>query len=255
MNKLILLIIGAAFMILSTGCGSVFDTIPKNTVLVKKIIQDPKGDEIEYEGVLSQDAVKTLSLQAVNKYFGENLTLDELQFELMAIDQNKFKDLLREASFRSTRQMKDDKSAPYPDEEHQYPPEYKKELDQMSGGLYYTTLTKSTNPIEAYDIVLNARDGEVMKISRIGPSRTPPSDNNKEKVFDIVDKFIKEKGSYKPSELSLKDMTYWGNVGELYYTGKDSDKIKYCVMVNWPTSEVIGFSKDVMALLNLYSRY
>lgn len=248
MNKLILVIICASFMILGTGCQGVFDTIPKETVMVKQIIRVNETNEAEYEGILSQDAVKTLSLNAVNKYFDENLTMDEFQFELVVIDQNKFKALLSEAEYA-------------PIVNPAKVPELKlndqTEFAPYSGGLYYTTLTKLTDSDEVYDIVLNARDGDVIKVARAGTLQNfaSTSEEDKEKVIALATKFIQDKGSYPLSDLSLNEgVIRLGSVVELYYMSKDGDKLKYAVTVNLRRNEVVGFSKDVMALLSYYSR-
>lgn len=254
MNRLILVIIFASFMILGTGCQGVFDTIPKETVMVKQIVRVNETNEAEYEGILSQDAVKTLSLNAVNKYFDENLTMDELQFELMVIDQNKFKVLLSEAEYGIVSKAR---SAEVPAVVPELKLNDQTEFAPYSGGLYYTTLTKLTDPDEVYDIVLNARDGYVIKVVRAGTIRNFSSNNEKDKetVIALATKFIQDKGSYPLSDLSLNEgVIRWGSVVELYYMSKDGDKLKYAVSVNLRRNEVVGFSKDVMALLSYYSR-
>ncbi|WP_068621431.1 hypothetical protein [Paenibacillus tuaregi] len=251
MNKLILVIICVLLMILGTGCQGVFDTIPKETVMVKQITRVNETNEVEYEGILSQDVVKTLSLNAVNKYFNENSAMDEFQFELMVIDQNKFKALLSEAEY-----------AP------KVKPELKlndqTEFDLYSEGLYYTTLTKLTDPDEVYNIVLNARDGDVIKIARAETLRNSSSTREEDdllvkygidKITSLAAKFIQDKGSYPLSDLSLNEsVARSGGVAELYYMSKDGNKLKYAVAVNLRQNEVVGFSKDVMALLSYYSK-
>ncbi|WP_313641771.1 hypothetical protein MHH52_08060 [Paenibacillus sp. FSL K6-0276] len=262
MNKLILVIICVSFMILATGCESVFNTIPKDTVMVKKIIRENENIEAEYEGVLSQDAVKTLSLNAVNKYFDENLTMDELQFELEVIDQNKFKVMLNEAEKGLVTQAG---PVVIPAEVPQLKVNGQIEFASYSGGLYYTTLTKSTDPYEGYLIVLNARDGDVIRAVRREEAiqdyaRSTMEDDlmvkyHMNKVTPLATEFIQDKGSYPLSDLSLNEgMTRSGGVVELYYMSKDGDKLKYAVTVDLKRNEVVGFSKDVMALLSYYSR-
>lgn len=260
MNKLILVIICVSFIILTTGCQSVFNTIPKDTVMVKKIIRENENMEEEYEGVLSQDAVKTLSLNAVNKYFDEDLTKDELQFELAVIDQNKFKVMLNEAE-KGLVVTPTGVSAAVPE---------LKVNDQIdfasySSGVYYTTLTKPTDPDQGYQIVLNARDGDVIRAVR---RRETMQDHAKSTVEDdrmvkyhmnevepLATEFIQDKGSYPLSDITLnEDMTRSGGVVELYYMSKDGEKLKYNVTVDLKRNEIIGFSKDVMALLSYYSR-
>lgn len=251
MKKLILIILSAVFLIVMTGCEGWFNKIPKDTVMVKKITHENKGNEVEYEGVLSQDAVKTLSLNAVNKYYDESLSMDKLQFQLMTVDQKKINDLMNEVEPRaSLQQTKEPQKIEFNN---------KTELDHISGGLYYVTWTRSDNKYNIYDVVLNARDGDVMRISRLVDTSKPTSSDSNEraKIFDIVDRFVKNKGSYPSTELSQRqDMIRWGNSAvEFYYTSKDSDTIKYCVTINVRTGEISGFSKDVMALLSYYSKF
>ncbi|WP_130611498.1 hypothetical protein [Cohnella abietis] len=248
MKRLILVALCAALMMLATGCEGWFNSFPKDTVMKKKITKEHQTNEVEYEGVLSQDSVKTLSLNAVNKYYNENLKMDELQFELMSIDQNKLKELLQEAHYVTPKQQLNP----------QLSFDYKTELDHIPGGLYYVTLTSSTDLKSIYDIVLNARDGDVMKISKTVAARVLPSavGEKREKVFDVADRFVEEKGSYPLDELTFEPtMINWGSsVVEMYYTSKDRKSIKYCVMINASSNEIIGFSKDVMALLSYSKR-
>ncbi|MFE4709863.1 hypothetical protein ACFRAM_03225 [Paenibacillus sp. NPDC056722] len=238
----------STLLVLMTGCQSWFNSIPKDTVMVKKIVQEHKNTEIEYEGVLSQDAVKTLSVQAVNKFLGKKLTLDHAQFEIMAVDQNKLKELLKETSHVPGPAVMDGGRA-------QQTMQFTSDIQAITGGLYYVTLTSSEVPEDSYDIVLNAKDGDVLKILRsYRESRAMPR-NSEEKVFDIADRYVEEHGSYPLSELTQQlDLTRWGSNVELYYTSKDNKTLKYSVVINFSSNEVVGFSKDVMTLLSYNSK-
>ncbi|SYX84091.1 hypothetical protein [Paenibacillus alvei] len=249
MKKWIMALMFMVFLMLLTGCEGWFNAIPKDKVMVKQIMNENPGIEPEYEGVLSQETAKTLSLKAINKYFDMNVTMDELQFESMYVDQNKLNDLL---------------NSPRPQEE---PVVYygdktlldqiyysdKALLDQIPRGLYYVTLTQSMKPNEVYDVVLNAKDGDIVKISRSGGKQSRVQEIARDKVFDIANRFIEEEGSYPPSELMLnQDMTRWGMDGEaeVFYTSKDSQTLTYSVTVSFYMNGVSGFSKDIMALLS-----
>ncbi|OAB40615.1 hypothetical protein PMSD_01565 [Paenibacillus macquariensis subsp. defensor] len=269
MNKLIeAVIVCAAFMILTTGCGGLFNAIEKDTVMVKKIIIEHKTNEVKYEGVLSQDAVKTLSLNAVNKYYNEKLTMGEVQFELMAVDQKKLKELLDKLEYGVISRSKQNQGFKVNSET---------ELNKIPSGLFYMTLTQSVDPNEVYDIVLNARDGDVIKISKVNQNpKYAYRDKNPEvvmyeevitdaevvmdgkvimdEVIGIANRFIQEKGSYVLPDLTLdKKGTRWGLVAELYYRSKDKQSLNYSVMVNVRTKQVVGFNKDVMAMLSYFS--
>lgn len=238
MKKWILALMCMAFLMLLTGCEGWFNAIPKDKVMAKKITKENRGIEPEYEGVLSQETAKTLSLRAINKYYEENLTMEEFRFESMYVDKNKLKDLLN-----SPRPQKDP-GVYYGD---------KTLLDQIPRGLYYVTLTQSVKPNEVYDVVLNAKDGDIVKISKSGPKQSRAQGIVRDKVFDVANRFIQVKGSYPLSELTLnQDMTRWGMDGEVevFYTSKDNPTIKYSVTVTFTTNEVSGFSKDIMALLS-----
>ncbi|UNK19131.1 hypothetical protein MNQ98_03565 [Paenibacillus sp. N3/727] len=261
MNKLNVVMLSIVFMILMTGCGGVFDQIPKDTVMVKKITKEENANEMEYEGVLSQDAVKTLSLNAVNTYFGENIGMEELEYELLFIDQ--IKDLLREAesgviSSVEPRVISSAESAviPRPVEIPQVKRRYQADLEPISSGLYYATLTKRADPQESYEIVLNAKDGDIIKVLKGRIVRGFPSYSEEDlaKVIELASPFIEKRGSYSLSDLSFNNaITRWGNVAELYYTSKDGNELKYSVMVDVRAQKVVGFNKDVMALISYYT--
>ncbi|WP_289355583.1 hypothetical protein [Paenibacillus sp. S-12] len=249
MKKWIVAFMCMAFLVLLTGCEDWFNAIPKDKVMVKQIMKENPGIEPEYEGVLSQETAKTLSLQAINKYYEMNVTMNELRFESVYVDQNKLNDLLN-----SPRPQEEpvvyygDKVLPdqiyYRD---------KALLDQIPRGLYYVTLTQSVKPNEVYDVVLNAKDGDIVKISRSGGKQSRAQEIARDKVFDIANRFIQEEGSYPLSELTLnQDMTRWGMDGEaeVFYTSKDNQTLTYSVTVSFHMYGVSGFSKEIMALLS-----
>lgn len=262
MNKISIVIVCLLLMILTTGCGGLFDSIEKDTVMVKKLTAENKNNEVEYEGVLSQEAVKTLSLNAVNKYYDEQLSMDEVQFELMAVDGKKLNDLLLKLEYvieprPSLNQSQTQK------EIQEFKPDSEKMLKQISGGLFYMTLTKEDDPYEVYDLVMNAKDGDVLKIIKLNQKQNGAySDRFKKDTLtetsEIANRFIQEKGSYARSDLTLYENatsweTNWGTVVELFYRSKDKKSLIYSVIVNVRTMQVVGFNKDVMSLFSYYS--
>lgn len=251
MNKLIVVIVFATFMFLTTGCGGLFNAIEKDTVMVKKIPKEHKSNEVQYEGVLSQDAVKSLSLNAVNKYFNMKLTMDMVQFELMAIDQKEFKDLLDKVSYGVVSRPKLNPGFKF---------DIKTEMDKYPNGLFYMTLALSADRNEVYDIVLNAKDGDLIKILKVNQIPQVVYDVKESNVIvdgliEIANQFIQEKGSYPLSELILdeKDIR-WGNEAEMYYMSKDNQSLRYSIVVNSRTKQVVGFNEEVMAMLSYFSR-
>lgn len=250
MNRLILVIVCALFMFLTTGCGGLFNAIEKDTVMVKKVTQEHTSNEINYQGVLSQDSVKTLSLNAVNKYFNKKLTMDMVQFELMAIDQKKLKDLLDKVEYGVDSQPKHNQEFKF---------DIKTELNKFPDGLFYMTLTLSVDRNEVYDIVLNAKDGDVIKIAKVDQiSKVTYNDKEPnvimDEVIEIANQFIQDKGSYPLSDLILDEKgTRWGIIAELYYKSKDNQSLSYSIMINTRTKQVVGYNKEVMAMLSYFS--
>ncbi|MDN9012628.1 hypothetical protein [Brevibacillus laterosporus] len=240
MKKYLFSIVSVAFLVMTTGCTGFYNAIEKDTVMVKKINNEHKSNEVEYEGALSQDAMRMLSVNAVNKYFNEKLTVDDVQFELSVIDQNKLKNLVEKVFKGLNPEVS----------EH-----VEKELNKIPSGLYYMTLTVSTGTKDIYDIILNARDGDVLKILKVNGANffgdTSPGRN----LFELADQFIQEKGgSELASDLTLdQDAVRVGIKTEVYYKSKTNKAWKYNVMINQRTMKVIGFNKDIMAMLNYYS--
>ncbi|WP_028609340.1 hypothetical protein [Paenibacillus harenae] len=239
MNRLGMMILSAALLLLLSGCGGWFNTIPKDTVIIKKITPEHPTDEAAYDGVLSLEAVKTLSLNAVNKYYGSKLTMSEVQFELMAVDKNRLKELL---------------NVPQPQEKTGF--DYKIEPENMTGGLFFVTLAPSAGSKSVYELVLNDKDGDVVKISKLGaePDSAIAGSYDQEKVYDAANRFVEEKVGIPLSELAMNPkMSRWGREVKIFYTSKDGKTLKYGVTLGFGSYEVTGFSKDVMALLSFYS--
>lgn len=239
MKKLNVLIVSATFMILTTGCGTFYTTIEKDTVMVKKINNEDKRSDVQYEGSLSQETAKTLSVKAVNKYFNENFTVDEFKFELTVVDQNKLKDLVKNSV--SPQQNQKDKE------------DIETELNKVPNGLFYLTLTGSSNRDGLYDVVLNARNGDVLKIFKYPNNDGRKSIDGSESIEQIkkaADRFIQGEGSYAFSDLTMDLRTirpYWA---EVYYRSNDGKSLKYHVVVQLKDMQVLGFNKDLMAMLN-----
>ncbi|MDK8180271.1 hypothetical protein [Paenibacillus sp. UMB4589-SE434] len=253
MNKSILMVIGAAFVMLSlTGCEDIFNGIAKDKVIVKKITKEPNKNEVQYEGVLSQDAVKTVSLKAVNKYYDKKLSIDEVQFgELLAVDQVKLKELL-------DRVEKGYKSYTRPRQMFAFEIDVEAELKKMPSGVFYVTLIHDADPREVFDIVVNARDGDVLRINNVDQFPVVYNDVVStllmDEVHEVAERFIQEKTNDPLSQLTFdKKQIRWGYKPEVYYLNKANQMIKYSVQVQMGTKQVAGFSKDVMALLQYYT--
>ncbi|GKU77352.1 hypothetical protein [Paenibacillus sp. L3-i20] len=255
MNRLIVVMLSVVCMIVMTGCAGMFDRIPKDNVMVKKITKEETVNEIEYEGVLSQVAIKTLSINAVKTYLDENIAMEDLQYELLLIDQSSLKDLLRGANFELIPRG-ESRSNSTPVAIPQGMEKYESYLEPIANGLYFATLTKQSDPREVYEIVLNAKDGDILKVTKeeiVGISLSY-DEVDQDKVNEIAIAFIEKMGDYSLSDLFKRDgYTRWGNKVKLYYDSIDSNELKYVVEVNVRDQKVVGFRKDVMAFLSYYN--
>lgn len=233
-------------MLLISGCQGWFNAVPKDTVMVKKIVQEQKPDEVDYEGVLSQSAAESLGLNAVNKYFGQNLQMEQVQFEVSMIDQVKLKELFKEAS--TVAVMPAQAEITDSDSERTM---LTSDISAITKGLYYVTLTTSTVPLDNFEIVLNAKDGDVLRILRsisVAENRSPQQDST---FIDLANRFLENHGSYPLSEMKYQPQLDRSNTNlELYYTSKDNKTMRYCVVLNTKRKEVVGFSKNVMVFFS-----
>jgi len=256
MRKVALIGAGAmlSIMVLLTGCTGVFNQIPKNTVLVKKIPSEVAPDDMEFAGVLSKETAKILALNAVNKYFDEQFKMDGLETEVITIEENVINGWLEKADYGSSQARP--REAEEQEPEVRPAPAQRAELAGISGGLYRILLNKVTEPQEKFDVFLNAKDGDILKVSRTGVQQSSSSRSDKrEEIIQLASTFIENKGAYPLAELTLlEDSIRWGRIVEFYYTGHKDREVKYSVMVSIGEGKVFGFSKDVMALLS-YNSY
>ncbi|REK75008.1 hypothetical protein [Paenibacillus paeoniae] len=233
----IAIIISLMSMTLS-GCADFFSGIPKDTVMVKEIPQEKPGDVVEYNGVLSEETVKTLSMNAVNKYFENNLSLDDIQFEMYFMDQQGIKSLLADATQNVDR-------------ERGFLVEYKEPLKKVASGIYMATVLNIYDPSDVYGVVINAKDGEVLGLSKVNDLGKTMSKNelSHNQLVGYADEFVKDIGDYKLSDLQLGDNFYYRGSVEFYYTKKGTDEVVLSVMLNAPTGQTVGFYKDMMTVL------
>lgn len=231
------LILSLTAMILS-GCAGFYSGVSKDTVMVKKIPEQKPDEVVEYNGVLSEETVKTLSMNAVNKYFEHNLSLDDIVFEMFFMDQQGIKTLLADA----TSNVKMDRG---------FLVEYKEPLKKVASGVYMANVMNIYDPSDAYGVVINAKDGEVLGISIV----TNPSVDKQQKMFtneeleSRANDFVESLGEYKLSDLELDDALYYRGSVEYYYMKKGSDEVVLSVLLNANTGQGIGFYKDMMTVL------
>lgn len=244
MRTIATLLVLSLFSLLLVGCGSFYTGISKNTVMVKKINQEKPAEEVEYGGLLSEETVNTLSINAINKYFGHNLSLDDVLIKTASMDQQQIKAVLADAT--SHMDMKQG-----------FLVEYKDQLNKVAGGIYMSTVVNKYDSEDVYGVVMNAKDGEVIGLSRMNIEKRPSSAENKKyeltEVVGLAEQFIEAMGDYNQDELEWDDSYYLsGYVTELYFKNKGTDEVALSLLVNIGSGEVVGFYKDIMTVLQLW---
>ncbi|UVI28570.1 hypothetical protein [Paenibacillus spongiae] len=239
-----------AACLLLTGCSSFYTSIAKDTVMVKKINQEAQPAEVEYNGVLSEDTLRSLSVSAVNSHYGHNLSLEDVQFEGFAMDQAQIKQLLA----RDGRQYKTDQS---------FLVEYKTQLAKVSKGIYILSVMNKYNATDLYNVVMNAADGDVIGISKVDFVKTAVKDKGSralrlDELAIIAEPFIANMDGYEPDGLELDDTSLYmiGEKTELRYKAKGTDDIVLSLLIDLETRKVTGFYKDIMtALQDIVNKY
>lgn len=229
MNRLAFILLTFTLLLLMTGCGSLFNPVPKNVVMVKKIKEIDKNNEVSMPGgVLSVETIKSLGLNALGKYFDIQLSPDQVQFEVTVVDINALKGLVEQNI--------------HPDERK----DAEAMLKEVPEGLFYLTITSPSK--ERYELVLNAGTGDVLKISNQNNS------NSGLKEFDLdysnrIDKFLQEKQGLKSEDIKQVEKMFSENEDTYVYRNLKDNRLRYVIEVDIPQNKVTGFSKDIMALL------
>ncbi|MDQ0114858.1 hypothetical protein [Paenibacillus harenae] len=245
MRTIATLLVVSLFSSLLAGCGSFYTGISKNTVMVKKTNQEKPDAEVEYGGLLSEDTVKTLSVNAVNKYFGHNLSLDDAMIDTSSLDQQQIKAVLADA----TSEM---------DMKQGFLVEYREQLIKVAGGIYMSTIINKYDSEDMYGVVMNAKDGEVIGLSKVNIEKrtSSPTESKKYKLTEVVglaEQFIETMGDYEQDALEWDDSYYLnGYMTELYFKNKETDEVALSLLINIGSGEVVGFYKDIMTVLQLW---
>lgn len=243
MNRTIKLGIGgiACAMFLS-GCGSYYQPIAKDTVMVKKLNQVSPDPKREYSGAISEDTAKTLSVEAVNRLFDTHLPVEELSLELKASSLQQVKNTLQ----TMMRETNADPAVLY-----------KAELDAIPNGIYRVVISNRGNRYVQYIVVLNARDGEVLEIGEyIGnePASGKRTKPGKEEALSIAWQYLKRLEDVHPDEWELGEQTVLGDerYGILFLRHKLNKSKQYVVTLDLTSKKVMGVSKGIMTVLSYF---
>ncbi|MBM7569111.1 hypothetical protein [Paenibacillus sacheonensis] len=238
MNRFALILASAALLLITSGCSSFFEAVPKNVVMVKKYSGvDESSQPLKAGEILSLQTTKSLGLNAVKKYFDKQISEDDVQFELTTVELNALRVLV----------------------EHDIRPDVKQDaeakLKEVPEGLFYLTITFPDN--ERYELVLNARTGDVLKISNQSQIGDVSAGNSKEMTShsdsENVNKFLQEKEGLNPKD--IKETAVFAEGKASYYLiNIENDSLKYVIEFDTQMNKVMGFSKGIMALLTWGSK-
>jgi hypothetical protein len=245
MNRLKLFIVCSALLIALTGCNGLYPSIDKDTVMVKKITKEQTSSKVEYEGVLSEDAMITLSLNAINKYFGNNLTADDIVSELSLMNQQEIKLTLADLTKKYNRLNQ------------KFLVEYKSQLSKVPAGIYFVYISNKYDTRDAYSVAVNPRDGDIVSVSSNFVNVITEKQNklklDETELKKIADDFITGMNDIRLSDLEPDyNVNVKGVVMEMFYKNKDDQSIALCVSIDMNSKEVIGFYKDIMVVLRSF---
>ncbi|CAM4199402.1 hypothetical protein [Paenibacillus macerans] len=241
MKAIKLLISGIACLIFLTGCNEFYQPVAKDTVMIKKINQVMPENKLEYPGTLSEDTVKTLSVDAVNRLLKTNLLVEDINLEVSASDLQEIKSMLYSI-------IGDTSADPLV--------RYKTELNAIPNGIYRVIITNPHNPYIQYTVALNSKDGDILEINNYARTEYSPgkgSEPDKDEAIFTAKQFLKRLSDVNPDELELgKDSFFWGatNDATLFFRDKKTKKTRYVVSVDSSTKEISGFSKGIMTVLS-----
>lgn len=242
MNMARLIVVGLVFVLLLSGCSAsaYYQPIPKDTVMVKKIAQVTPEQKQESPGALSEEVIHTLSVNAINKYYNTNFSLEDLDIEVNTLELKQIKNMLYSFKGRAD-----------PDPLVQY----KEELEDIPNGLYSVLATNSYDTSNQYAVMLDAEDGEIQEIQtyefyelKVQPGSSP----NKDEVIATAKQLLEQIGDIKLDELDLEEPMLIEEVtpGMVIFQNKQTKKPQVVLSFNVETKQLIGFSQNIMVVLS-----
>ncbi|MBB6672117.1 hypothetical protein [Cohnella nanjingensis] len=235
----------AALMLIMTGCGAFYQPIEKDTVMVRKINKQQPNPPAAYEGILSAEAVKTLSVSAMAKYLDLHAKKEELSFEVLSVDAPSINQAL--ANLNGLQGDARTKMSGGPEAE-----------PLMKSPVYFVTISYKDHVAERITAILQAETGEVLGIA-VNDYRASvvqePSKPSKTQIKQIADDYLRQIG-HDVSNLEMDDVyASYGMISAFYYRAKGSKRIVVNLLVDMRSQKVISYMKDEMVGLQFYNPY
>jgi hypothetical protein len=256
----LLLIISLSLVL--TGCTGLYNSIPKDTVMVKKLEGKDGAKESQIEAELTEEAIRTLSVKAVNKYFKRNFALDDVEIEMKPLDGNSLKALLAQETM-------------YLDLAPEVLDAYKSQLREASGGLYAIKISHLFNANENYGVVINPQNGDILEFALDYDIRKMfnnpvaevymdestqmpdnlPTEVNMDELTQLAKQYIEENEILDPVHVPIRANQLQGFMknwlgSRVYFPSKEHQK-KLGRMENLHTFEVFYVSEDRQEMLGM----
>lgn len=239
MKGYILVISTLIALLLVSGCSSYYQSIPKDTVMVKKIAQVEPEKKVENPGVLSEDTVKTLSLNAINKFYNTNFSFEDVSLQVNFFDLKQVKNMLY--SF-----LGDSDVDPLV--------QYKTELSNISSGLYSVSVTNQYTSQVEYATMVNATNGDVLEVQKYGINRSDDDKSNnstsKDEALARAKQVLDQMENMDILELGQPKILKSGRYSLVFYEDKKTQNDGIVFSFDSKSKELWSYSKGITTILS-----
>ncbi|MCC3373656.1 hypothetical protein [Cohnella sp. REN36] len=246
MLKIMLLACCATLTLLSAGCGAFYQPIEKDTVMARKINKQQPNPPAAYEGILSTEAAKNVSVNAMAKYLDLHAEKEALSFEVLSVDAPSINQAMA-----NLNGLQDDART-------KFAARGEGAESLMKSPVYFVTINYKEHDTERITVILQAETGEVLGIALHDSQASviqAPSKLSETQIKQIADDYLRNIG-YDMSKLETDDVyAYYGTISGFFYRAKDSKHIVVNLLVDLRSQKVISFMKDEMVGLQFYNPY
>ncbi|GIO34420.1 MULTISPECIES: hypothetical protein [Paenibacillus] len=244
-----------------SGCDGFYQAIEKDTVMVKHIAKDSDAKLVEYNGMLSQETVTRLSINAVNKFYHLKLTSDQVRIGIYSMSQKELENLLAmmEGNYKNYENFK-----AAGEREKKALKRIGKRITQFTDGLTFVSLQGKTDQ-SGFEVLMNPKDGKVESIMQRGAeyfndatgsdmnSKMIPKGLSGEEMVHKAEKYLAQIEGTAASAYQLDYQYSYGTTQELYYRTKEPDVGELRLVIDTNAGEFIGFDKDNLSEMWFYN--
>lgn len=223
--------------LLLSGCSHLFNTIQPDTLMSQKIETNSSNVSSSYNGIVSVDTIKDVSIKAVNSYLQKSLQLDNVAIVVQFYEAETMENLISEW-----------KHKPYL---FSFSEEVVNSLnDELSEGIFIVEMKGDTYD---YQVILTASTGQLLEIDDWSKG-TRFTDGDKVEVEDIIamcQNYIEMIMGINPNTLTFEiGMSDFSNNYELIYYDKQTKEQSFLLEVNPYTLRIVRCSFGFWSTLN-----